>query len=70
MILLGVSLFANSVALYRKIISPGISDGTTIRRVPLRLLPSNYLSEVSTIYLSYETPMRNVGTCDHCRSPI
>nr|CEG03765.1 unnamed protein product [Fusarium acuminatum CS5907] len=69
-ILLGVSLFANSVALYRKPISPGISDGTTTRRVPLRLLPSSYLSEVWTIYLSYETPMRYVGTCDRCRSPI
>src|SRR4051794_14265631 len=59
-ILLGVSLFANNVALYRKPMSPGISDGTTTRRVPSRLLPSSYLSEVSTIYLSYETPMRYV----------
>jgi hypothetical protein len=65
-ILLGVSLFANSVALYRKPISPSISDGTTTRRVPLRLLPSSYSSEVWTIYLSYETPMTYVGTCDRC----
>ncbi|KAJ0129487.1 Uncharacterized protein HZ326_27420 [Fusarium oxysporum f. sp. albedinis] len=60
----------HAVALYRKPISPGISDGTTTRRVPLRLPPSSYLSEVWTIYLSYETPMRYVRTCDRCRSPI
>ncbi|KAM5528604.1 hypothetical protein FOXYSP1_19085 [Fusarium oxysporum f. sp. phaseoli] len=36
-ILLGVSLFANSVAMYRKPISLGISDGTTMRRMPSQI---------------------------------
>lgn len=69
-ILLGALLFANSIALYRRLISPGISGGPAMRRVPLRLLPLSYFSEISTIYFSYETPMRYVGTCDRCRSPI